>query len=188
MTKGKGEMAKGREEVKKEKGEMANGGRGMTKGKGEMAKGRGGTAKGKGEMAKGDSERSEDMVPVVRDQTSSRIYDLASRTQFFGSAVVKYARGVPLTPVTRSLISQLVRAGTSVGANYCEADGAESRRDFRHRIAICRREAKETCYWLEMLATALPGARDGAAELKQEARELGLIFSASMRTLSDPDR
>ena len=93
-----------------------------------------------------------------------------------------------MTPVTRSLISQLVRAGTSVGANYCEADGAESRKDFRDRIAICRREARETCYWLEMLATALPGAPGGTFELKQEAKELTLIFSASMRTLSDAGR
>ena len=174
MTKGKGEMAKGREKVKKGKGEMANEGRGM--------------AKGKVKMAKANSERNEDEMPVARDRTSSRAYDLANRTQCFGSAVVAYARGIPLTPVTRSLISQLVRAGTSVGANYCEADGAESRKDFRHRIAICRREAKETCYWLEMLATALPGARSSAAELRQEAKELNLISSASMRTLSDPDR
>lgn len=144
--------------------------------------------KGKVEMAKSGTDRKEDVRPVARDRASSRVYDLASRTQCFGSAVVTYARGVPLTPVTRSLISQLVRAGTSVGANYCEADGAESRRDFRHRIAICRREAKETCYWLEMLATALPKARGSMDELKQEAKELTLIFSASMRTLSDPDR
>jgi four helix bundle protein len=181
MTKGKGEMAKGGVGTTKGRGEAA-------KGKGEMAKSGGGTAEGKGEMAKADSKRSEDLVSVARDGTSKRVYDLANRTQCFGSAVVKYARGVPLTPVTRSLISQLVRAGTSVGANYCEADGAESRKDFRHRIAICRREAKETCYWFEMLATALPGARDGAVELEQEARELSLILSASMRTLSDPDR
>jgi four helix bundle protein len=139
-------------------------------------------------MAKYESEGSEEVVLVVRDQTSSRAYDLASRTQCFGSAIVAYARGVPLTPVTRPFISQLVRAGTSVGANYCEADGAESRKDFRHRIAICRREARETCYWLEMLATALPGARSRTAELKQEAKELTLIFSASMRTLSAPNR
>ena len=164
-------------------------GRGETaKGKGEMAKSGGGMTKEKGGMAKSDSEGNEGLVMVVRDGTSSRAYDLASRTQCFGSAVVTYARGVPLTPVTRSLISQLVRAGTSVGANYCEADGAESRKDFRHRIAICRREAKETCYWLEMLATALPKARGSMDELEQEAKELTLIFSASMRTLSDPDR
>ena len=150
-----------------------------------MAKSRTGR---KGGMAKYESEGSEEVVLVVRDQTSSRAYDLASRTQCFGSAIVAYARGVPLTPVTRPLISQLVRAGTSVGANYCEADGAESRKDFRHRIAICRREARETCYWLDMLATALPGAQDNTVELKREAKELTLIFSASMRTLSAPGR
>jgi four helix bundle protein len=164
---------------------MAKKGTGITKGKVEMSKSR---TWRKGGMAKYESGESEDAVPVARDQTSSRAYDLASRTQCFGSAIVAFARGVPLTPVTRSIISQLVRAGTSVGANYCEADGAESRRDFRHRIAICRREARETCYWLEMLVTALPGVQGSTAELKQEAKELTLIFSASMRTLSDPDR
>jgi len=164
---------------------MAKSGGGTAKGRGEMAKS--GTER-KGDRGKSEAERTEDVVPVARDQTSSRAYDLASRTQCFGSAVVAYARGVPLTPVTRSLISQLVRAGTSVGANYCEADGAESRKDFRHRIAICRREARETCYWLEMLATALPGVQRGSTELTQEAKELNLIFSASMRTLSDPGR
>jgi four helix bundle protein len=97
-------------------------------------------------MAKYESGESEDTVPVARDQTSGRACELASRTQSFGSAIVAFARGVRLTPFTRPLISQLVRAGTSVGANYCEADGAESRKDFRHRIAICRREARETCY------------------------------------------
>jgi four helix bundle protein len=156
----------------------------MTKGKGEMAKGGGRAAKGKVGMAKYESEGSEDAGPVVRDRTSNRVYDLAGRTQCFGSAILVYAREVPVTPVTRPLISQLVRAGTSVGANYCEADGAESRKDFRHRIAICRREARETCYWLEMLTTAMPGVRRGAAELLREAKELNLIFSASIRTLS----
>jgi four helix bundle protein len=157
----------------------------MAKGKGEMAKSRTGR---RGGTARYESGESEDVMPVARDQMSSRAYDLASRTQCFGSAIVAYARGVPLTPVTRSLISQLVRAGTSVGANYCEADGAESRKDFRHRIAVCRPEARETCYWLEMLATALPGVPGSTVELKQEAKELTLIFSASMRTLSAPDR
>lgn len=81
-------MKKAKEEVKKGKVEVTKLG-----------------TKGEREMAKSESERSEDVVPVVRDGTSSRAYDLASRTQCFGSAVVTYARGVPLTPVTRSLIS-----------------------------------------------------------------------------------
>jgi len=168
MTKGKVEMTKSR--------------RGR---KGEMTKSR---TRKRGEVAKGGEEREWDMPAVVCDGAPGRVYDLAGRTQRFGIAVVAYARRVPLTPVTRALISQVVRAGTSVGANYCEADGAESRKDFRHRIAICRREARETCYWLEMLATALPGGQRGSTELLQEAKELNLIFSASMRTLSDPDR
>ncbi|GEM_PF-98004 len=172
----------------KGKGEMAKSGGGTANGRGEMAKRGTGVTKGKGEVAKYELGESEEDAPVARDQKSGRAYDLTRRTQCFGSAIVTYARGVPLTPVTRPLISQLVRAGTSVGANYCEADGAESRKDFRHRIAICRREARETCYWLEMLATALPGAQGSTAELKQEAKELTLIFSASVRTLSDPDR
>ena len=75
-----------------------------------------------------------------------------------------------------------------MGANYCEADGAESRKDFRHRIAICRREARETCYWLDMLASAVSAQPAEHGRLVKEAKELVLIFSASMRTLSDPDR
>jgi four helix bundle protein len=185
MTKGKWEMAKGGIGMTKGKVEMAKGGGGMTKGKVEVVKS--GTER-KGEMAKHELERSEDVMPVVCDRTSNRVYDLAGRTQCFGSAILVYAREVPVTPVTRPLITQLVRAGTSVGANYCEADGAASRKDFRHRIAICRREARETCYWLEMLATALPGVQRGSTELLREAKELNLIFSASMRTLSAPDR
>jgi len=157
----------------------------MTKGKGGMAESRTGT---KGGMAKYELEESEDAVPVARDQTSSRAYDLASRTQCFGSAIVAFARGVPLTPVTRLIISQLVRAGTGVGANYCEADGAKSRKDFRYRIAICRREARETCYWPDMLTSAVSAQPAEHGRLVKEAKELVLIFSASMRTLSDPDR
>jgi hypothetical protein len=68
----------------------------MARGKGEMAKGGGRAAKGKVGMAKYESEGSEDAGPVVRDRTSNRIYDLAGRTQRFGSAVVTYARGVPV--------------------------------------------------------------------------------------------
>ena len=56
--------------------------------------------------------------------------------------------------ITLPLISQLVRAGTSVGANYCEADDAVSKKDFRHMISICKKEARESKYWLRMIAAA----------------------------------
>jgi four helix bundle protein len=76
-------------------------------------------------------------------------YDLEERTALFGEAVIEFCLSLPASPVTAPIINQLVRAGTSIGANYCEADEAESKRDFRHKIAICRKEAKETKYCYE---------------------------------------
>ena len=112
-------------------------------------------------------------------------YDLEDRTAAFGEAVIAFARGLPETPLVRPLMSQLVRAGTSVGANYCEADEAESKRDFRHKIAICKKEARETRYWLRMVAAAAPEKREAARALWQEAKELNLIFGAIVRTASE---
>jgi len=72
----------------------------------------------------------------------------------------------------------LVEAGTSVGANYMEADGAESKKDFRHKIAICKKEAKETKHWLRMIRKANPQKAVECYKLWQEAHELTLIFSS----------
>src|SRR5471032_61061 len=109
-------------------------------------------------------------------------YDLEERTALFGEAVIEFCLGVPANPVTAPVINQLVRAGTSVGANYCEADDAESKKDFRHKIALCRKEARETKYWLRMIAKAAPGHRTAARRLWSEAKELHLIFAAIVRT------
>jgi len=79
-------------------------------------------------------------------------YDLEERTAQFGEAIIEFVKTLPLDPVNSPLISQVVRAGTSVGANYMEADGTESNKDFRHRISICKKEAKETKHWLRMIA------------------------------------
>jgi four helix bundle protein len=76
-----------------------------------------------------------------------------------------------------------VRAGTSVGANYGEADDAESKKDFAHKIGICRKESKESKHWLRMIAAAVPELRDDAASLWQEAKELNLIFGKIRRSL-----
>lgn len=65
---------------------------------------------------------------------------------------MKFAKSLPETSVNRPLISQLVRAGTSIGANYMEADAAESKKDFQHKIGLCKKEAKETMHWLRMIA------------------------------------
>jgi len=105
-------------------------------------------------------------------------YDLKERTAKFGEEIIKFAKKIPEDNITRSLISQLVRAGTSVGANYCEADDASTKKDFFYKIGICRRESKESKHWLRMTITAKPPLKDKAIPLLDEAQELNLIFSA----------
>jgi four helix bundle protein len=112
--------------------------------------------------------------------------DLVGRTSRFGVAVIIFARAIQRDAVTRSLISQLVRAATSVGANYSEANEAESRLDFRHKISICAKEARETQHWLHMLVAACPEHKTKARELWSEAKELTLIFGAIIRACSVP--
>lgn len=109
-------------------------------------------------------------------------YDLEERTALFGEAIIKFAKKIPENSVTKPLISQIVRCGTSVGANYCEADDAESRKDFNHKIGICKKEARETKYWLRMIVVAVPELKEEARKLWTEAKELNLIFNAIIRT------
>jgi four helix bundle protein len=109
-------------------------------------------------------------------------YDLEERTALFGEAVIEFCLAVLSNPVTAPIINQLVRAGTSIGANYCEADDAESKKDFRHKIALCRKEARETKYWLRMIAKAASRQKAAARVLWTEAKELHLIFVAIVRT------
>lgn len=105
-------------------------------------------------------------------------YDLEERTAKFGENIIEFAKRIPKNPVTISLISQLVRAGTSVGSNYCEADCAESRKDFEHKLGICKKESKESKHWLRMVANAVPELKEDTRELWRESNELNLIFSA----------
>ena len=110
-------------------------------------------------------------------------YDLEERTASFGEAVIDLVKGLRRDEITRPLISQLIRAATSVGANYLEADSTLTKRDFRHKIALCAREAKETKHWLRMLARASGDSKKAACrKLWQEAQELALIFSAIQRS------
>jgi four helix bundle protein len=108
-------------------------------------------------------------------------YDLEERTARFGEAIVDFAKKVPCNQVTRSLIDQIVRSGTSVGANYCEADDASTKKEFRQKIGYCRKEARETKHWLRMIVRAEQPLRENARPLWQEAKELHLIFVAILR-------
>lgn len=117
----------------------------------------------------------------MAEQRGEHPFDLAERTALFGEAAISLARMVRIDSVTRSLVGQFIRSATSVGANCCEADDSSTRREFRHRIGICRREARETKHWLRMLAKAEPTMKDECRPLWKEAHELHLIFSASFR-------
>lgn len=120
---------------------------------------------------------------MSNEEKPKKDFDLEERTALFGEAVIAFAKLVPVTEVTRSLICQLVRAGTSVGANYVEADDADSKKDFKFKIGLCRREARETKHWLRMIVTAEPKFRAKARPLWREGQELNLIFSAIRRRL-----
>ena len=102
--------------------------------------------------------------------------DLEERTAKFGEDIIDLCKKLPQTDITRPIIKQLIRAGTSVGANYCEADCAESKKDFEHKMGIANKEAKESKHWLRMLAKALPEKSNESRSLWKEAKELNLIF------------
>lgn len=103
-------------------------------------------------------------------------YDLEERTAKFGECTIEFAKKINKNPITMVLIKQLTKSGTSIGANYCEADCAESRKDFEHKLGICKKEAKETKHWLRMIVKASPETEIEAKKLWQEAHELQLIF------------
>jgi four helix bundle protein len=118
----------------------------------------------------------------VREETpGKRVFDLEERTALFGESIIRFAKRIPNNPVNNRLISQLVGAGTSVGANYCEADDGVSKKDFKNKIGTCRKEARETKFFLRMVASAEPDMKAEARILWQEAKELHLIFSAIWR-------
>ncbi|WP_309384455.1 four helix bundle protein [Cerasicoccus frondis] len=108
-------------------------------------------------------------------------FDLEERTAKFGEAVIGFTRSLTVDPITKPLIGQVVRSGCSVGANYCEADDAHTKKEFRQKISYCRKEARETKHWLRMIAKACPEKRDDSLVLWKEAHELNLIFSAIIR-------
>ena len=122
---------------------------------------------------------------LLPDDGRKKCFDLAERTAVFGEMVIEFCRLVHEDALTRPLISQLVRSSTSIGANYCEADEAGSKKEFRYRISICTRESRETKHWLRMIAHAFPERRGHARALWKEAHELNLIFAAIYRR-SDP--
>jgi four helix bundle protein len=134
-------------------------------------------------MAKGKIQST----VVVTSESQRPAYDLEERTAHYGEKVIRFCRRIKITLVTRRIIEQLVGATTSIGANYCEANEAESKRAFRVRIATCRKEAKESRHFLRMMAAAVEDAAEDARRLWREVDELTLIFATIYRNSKPED-
>jgi len=104
-------------------------------------------------------------------------FDLEERTAHFGEDVISFCMTIKQDVIIRPIISQLIRSATSIGANYMEANCASSKKDFRNKIFICKKEAQETKHWLRMLAKCLTEEKkEKIRKLWQECQELTLIF------------
>lgn len=113
----------------------------------------------------------------MTNEQKPKEYNLEERTAKFGEAVILFCKKIPHEVITNPLINQLVKSGTSVGANYSEADDAESKQDFRHKIGVCKKEARESKHFIRMISAAVPELKEDAMILWQEAKELNLIFN-----------
>lgn len=109
-------------------------------------------------------------------EASKKTYDLEERTAKFGEEIIGFCRTLPRDEITKRIILQLVGCATAVGANYCEADCAESNKDFIHKMAIANKEAKESKHFLRMTSKACPERAQECRTLWKEAHELNLIF------------
>ncbi len=117
---------------------------------------------------------------TIQIPNSNRKFDLEERTLKFGIEIINFAKTIEQTAISRPIISQLVRSGTSTGANYTEANECNFKKDFYHKINLAKKEGKETVYWLNILEGIINDKRK-LRLLKQEAHEFVLIFSAILK-------
>jgi len=109
-------------------------------------------------------------------------FNLEERTASLAEKIIDPSRSIKVDAVNSRIITQLVGSGGSLGANYCEATESESKKDFIHKIGICKKETKETKHWLRLLARANPEKKEIIRKLWQETQELLLIFSKTIQT------
>lgn len=112
------------------------------------------------------------------------IYDLEERTTKFSKNLIFFLTKIPITFFNKNIINQLLRSGTSIGANYREANGSISKKDFKNKIFICKKETKETKYWIELLAEIETTKKDQLRVFWKEAQEFTLIFGKIMFNLN----
>jgi len=103
-------------------------------------------------------------------------YDLEKRTLEFSVQLIQTLKSLPKNLYNYKAIQQVISSGTSIGANYMEANGAESRKDFIHKIRISLKESKETRYWLSILIRTNLTMIDELTDLRNKSNEFVLIF------------
>lgn len=117
----------------------------------------------------------------LNDEKLPHSFDLLERTAQFGENIVRFSRKIPRDPSNYRLIAQVAGAGTSIGANYCEAEERVSKKDFKYSISRCVKEAKETLFFLRMIVASEPSLTEQARVLYREGKELLLIFASIYR-------
>jgi four helix bundle protein len=111
-----------------------------------------------------------------------KIYDLEERTVLYAERIRDFCSTLPKNEANNEFIPQLIRAGSSPGSNYIEANESIGDKDFLMKIKVCRREAKESSYWLRLVITNnTVDAENERSALRQEAKELVLIFTSIIR-------
>src|SRR5580765_7788827 len=109
-------------------------------------------------------------------------FDLEERTTLFAEWVRNYCLRLPKNHANNEYIPQLIRAGSSPGANYIEANESIGDKDFKMKIKTCRRESKESAYWLRLVITDSTSEQEKERTyLRQEAKEFILIFTAILK-------
>jgi four helix bundle protein len=108
--------------------------------------------------------------------------DLGERLLDYGGRIIKLVESLPNTLVGRRVGDQLLRSGTSAGANYEEARGAESKDDFAHKLQIALKELRESNYWLRLLVNSGKLSADRLSDLIDESNQLRAILSKSVAT------
>jgi four helix bundle protein len=116
-------------------------------------------------------------IPSTKVQ-NSKVFDLDFRTLQFSKEVIKFIKPLPNTITNREFVKQLIRSSSSIGANYIEANESLGKKDFYFHIKICRKEAKETVYWLKLLELNNMPSRNKCDQLIDEATQLKKIFNS----------
>lgn len=120
------------------------------------------------------------MTEIIKPKT----YDLEERTEKFAREIISFVNAVPKTIANIEITKQLIRSAGSIGANYIEANESLSRKDFGMRIKICRKETKESRYWLNLVEFNNEKLEQNRKILVEESTQLLKIFSSIAEKLT----